>query len=80
MFKSLRLSAYGPMSRCTANLAAAACVLYGQERGEMRRVLWYSAGGLLAVMCVCLLKAVLIYIYIHRQWTSLRFPKLLCCQ
>jgi hypothetical protein len=27
-------------------------------------------GGLLAVMCVCLLKADLIYIYIHRQWAS----------
>jgi hypothetical protein len=66
------------MSRCTANLAAAACVLYGQRKRGMRALV--LGGGLLAVMCVCLLKADLIYIYIHRQWASLRFRKLLCCQ
>lgn len=55
------------------------CFVRARKRGNAMRAL-VLGGGLLAVMCVCLLKAVLIYIYIHRQWTSLRFPKLLCCQ
>jgi hypothetical protein len=66
MFKSLRLRPMTYESLHSKSCGGGLCFVRQRKKGMRALVL----GGLLAVMCVCLLKADLIYIYIHRQWAS----------
>ena len=77
MFKSLRLRPMTYESLHSKSCGGGLCFVRAKKEGD---ACFGTRRRLLAVMCVCLLKADLIYIYIHRQWASLRFRKLLCCQ